>query len=161
MADGDGPRSDGPKVVERIGTCAEIIERLKDKILANPDAPLPEGEWKVRDAVSHLAARANPIPLLHKRISEMNSDSEPLSTDEANHLQVEDRKGASIEELIQECEEGFAAAQADMPNISVEDLSQKVKFGDGEMYAVDIMYYGGPRHFMDHLNDIEKALEDK
>ena len=35
MADGDGPRSNGPKVVERIGTCAEIVARLKDKILAN------------------------------------------------------------------------------------------------------------------------------
>ena len=161
MADGDGPRSNGPKVVERIGTCAEIVARLKDKILANPDTPLPEGEWKVRDAVSHLAARANPIPTLHKRISEMNSESEPLSTDEANHLQGEDRKGLSIEELIKEGEEGFAAAQADIPNISEEDLNQKVKFGDGEMHAVDIMYFGGPRHFMDHLNDIEKALEDK
>ena len=161
MADGDGPRSNGPKVVERIGTCAEIIDKLRDKILANPDAALPDGDWKVRDALSHLAARANPIPTLHKRISEMNSDSEPLSTDEANHLQVEDRSGASIEELIKECEEGFAAAQEDIPNISDEDLLQKVKFGDGEMHAVDIMYFGGPRHFMDHLNDIEKALEEK
>ena len=36
------------------------VNALRPRLEANPDAPLPSGTWRVRDALSHLAARSGP-----------------------------------------------------------------------------------------------------
>ena len=51
-------------IVQAIRNADARSEALRERIIAAPAAPLAEGEWRVRDALSHLAARANPLPLI-------------------------------------------------------------------------------------------------
>ena len=74
------------------------IDELRDRILDRPEHPLIEGEWRVRDALSHLAARANPVPRVLARIERLDSggpEAPRINIDEINHGQVEERHGSA------------------------------------------------------------------
>ena len=44
------------------------LATLKMRILVQGDAPLKEGTWKIREALSHLAARANGVGRVAGRV---------------------------------------------------------------------------------------------
>ena len=74
------------------------IDELRDRILDRPEHPLIEGKWRVRDALSHLAARANPVPRVLARIERLDSggpEAPRINIDEINHGQVEERHGSA------------------------------------------------------------------
>ena len=147
------------QIAEGVRTAAERVRALRDELIAAEEKPLPRGEWRIRDALSHLAARSNPVALAHRRIAEQGQDR-VLTADEVNHGQVEERSDLSVADLVDEIVAGSEAALTELGTLSDEFLEQtvKVSFGPGEMAASAIILFGGPRHFHEHLGDIEEAL---
>ena len=154
------------ETAERRGQIASGLEEsagrvraIRDGLVAGGERPLLRGEWRVRDALSHLAARSNPVALARQRIAEQGRER-TLTVDEINHGQVEERSGRPVAALVDEILAGLEAARSELDDLSDEFLEQtvKVSFGPGEMAAGAIVLFGGPRHFLEHLGDIEEAL---
>ncbi|MSQ29789.1 MAG: hypothetical protein EXR68_04800 [Dehalococcoidia bacterium] len=49
------------ELVSAIEAADARARALRARLEQHADTPLLEGEWRVRDALSHLAARANPV----------------------------------------------------------------------------------------------------
>jgi hypothetical protein len=147
------------KIAEGVRAAADRVNELRDELIAAEEKPLLRGEWRIRDALSHLAARSNPVALAHLRIAEQGQER-ALTVDEVNHGQVDERSDLSVAALVDEIVAGSEAALAELDTLSDEFLEQTVKvtFGSGEMAASAIILFGGPRHFHEHLGDIEEAL---
>lgn len=147
------------QIAEGLRTSAERVRALRDELIDGGAKPLLRGEWSVRDALSHLAARSNPVALAHQRIAEQGQER-TLTIDEINHGQVEERTDLSVAGLVDEILAGSEAALAALDTLSDAYLEQtvKVSFGSGEMAASAIILFGGPRHFQQHVGDIEEAL---
>jgi len=147
------------QIAEGLETSLERVRALGDGLVAGAERPLLRGEWRVRDALSHLAARSNPVALARQRIAEQGQER-TLTVDEINHGQVEERSDLTVQGLVDEIVSGLEAARSELDHLSDEFLEQtvKVSFGPGEMAAGAIVLFGGPRHFLEHLGDIEEAL---
>ena len=93
------------EIIEAIRANDARVEALRAGIAERPEQPLLEGEWRVRDALSHVAARGNPVPRMLARLQQAarNPGNAPrLNIDEINHGQVEERRGAGTDELLSE-----------------------------------------------------------
>ena len=62
-ADIEAAKARRDEIVVGINACDERLDQLRPAMIANPDAPLPEGTWTVRDALCHIAARANGVAM--------------------------------------------------------------------------------------------------
>ncbi len=100
------------------------------------------------------------MALAYQRIAEQGQER-TLTVDEVNHGQVQERTDLSVAELVDEIVAGSEAALAQLDELSDNFLEQtvKVSFGPGELAAGAIILFGGPRHFREHLGDIEAALQ--
>ncbi len=147
------------QIADGLRTSAERVRALRDEMVAGGDRPLLRGEWSIRDALSHIAARSNPVALVHQRIAEQGQER-TLTVDEINHGQVEERSDLTVAGLVDEILTGAEAALSELDTLTDDFLDQtvKVSFGPGEMAASAIVLFGGPRHFLEHLGDIEEAL---
>lgn len=142
------------------------IEALRPRILAGADRPLLEGTWRVRDALSHLAARSNGVPRVLQRVAALDNPNAgaapaPRSIDEINAGQVEERTSKSVEELLEEIRAGHQAAIAAAREIDDTLLARSIPFGfrPGEATVGEMLSMGGPRHDGNHLDQIEAALD--
>ena len=141
------------------------IEGLRTRILVRPEQPLAEGEWRVRDALSHVAARANPVPRILARVKALDGadagTAPRINIDEINHSQVEERSGASPEELLAEIAAGHAAAIEELAGLDDELLSRVIPLGfrPGDTTVGDMLNMAGAGHERTHLNDVATALE--
>lgn len=145
----------------------ERLAALRDDIIANPDKPLLEGTWRVRDALSHLAARANGVPRVLARVeaadkpSTGSAPSAPRNIDEINAGQVEERVDRSAEELLEEIRAGHAAALEAAAKIDDATLERSIPLGfrPGDATVAELLVMGGPRHDGNHLDQVEAALK--
>jgi len=147
------------QIAEGVRAAADRVHELRDELIAAGEKPLLRGEWRIRDALSHLAARSNSVALVHKRIADQDKE-QVLTIDEVNHGQVDERRDDLVADLIDEIVSGSEAALTELDTLSDAFLEQtvKVNFGPGEMPASTIILFGGPRHFHQHIGDIEEAL---
>ncbi|MQC25812.1 MAG: hypothetical protein DWG77_05615 [Chloroflexi bacterium] len=140
------------------------IAAMRDEILANGERPLLEGTWRVRDALSHLAARANGVPRVLARVEAADNPSStppaPRNIDEINAGQVDERTGLTAEELLAEIEAGHRAAieAAQQVDASVLERSIPLGFRPGDATVAELLVMGGPRHDNNHLDQVEAAL---
>ena len=74
------------------------VTALRARLEQHADTPLLEGEWRVRDALSHLAARANPVPNVLRRLTAHEAGTVLPRPDihEVNAGQVEERADRPI-----------------------------------------------------------------
>ena len=142
------------------------IPAIRTDILANADKPLLEGTWRVRDALSHLAARANGVPRVLARVEAAdNPSSSPApalrTIDEINAGQVEERADRSVEQLLDEIRDGHAAALAAAAAIDDATLARSIPLGfrPGDATVAELLVMGGPRHDGNHLEQVEAALK--
>lgn len=153
------------EIVEAIRAADARIEALRPLARAWPDAPLASGEWRVRDALSHVAARGNPIPRVLTRLNEStdaSGDPRPVrDIHEINAQQVETRSDQDIDALIEETRSGHRDALAQLEDLDDDVLERRlvVAFDPGELSVGEFIILAGPRHEGNHLNDIEAALE--
>ena len=138
--------------------------RLRDQILANGDTALAEGEWTVRDVLSHLAARANGVARVVQRAEQAQQGSSspppPRNVDEINAGQVEERKGRSVEQLLDEISDGHRSAVDAVRALDPSMLDTMLSFGfrPGETSVAEMIMLGGPGHEGRHLDGVEAAL---
>jgi len=143
------------------------LAALRQEILANGDKPLLEGTWRVRDALSHLAARANGVPRVLARVEALDSPANsgsapaPRNIDEINAGQVDERSERSVEELLDEIHAGHAAALVAAAAIDEATLARSIPLGfrPGDATVGELLVMGGPRHDGNHLDQVEAALK--
>jgi len=140
------------------------IEAIRDQILAGGEKPLLEGTWRVRDALSHLAARSNGVARVLQRVEAAANAADappaPRNIDEINAGQVDERSEKSVAELLDEIREGHQAAIAAVQQIDDATLEKSIPLGfrPGEATVAQLLVMGGPGHDNNHLDQVEAAL---
>lgn len=139
------------------------LATLHDRIIQGGDRPLAESTWRVRDALSHLAARANGVDRVVQRLRAAEAGTPvppPANIDNINAGQVEERRGASVAALLDEIRAGHAAAIAALDHVDDATLAKMLAqgFRPGEAPVADMILRGGPSHDGNHLEQIEAAL---
>jgi hypothetical protein len=138
------------------------LERIRARVLEAGDRPLPTGEWSIRDALSHLAARSNPVARSLWRMQAATAPGGQPAFDihEENAGQVRDRANQSVDALLDEIAEGHRAALADLAALDDETMARRfpVAFPPGELSLIEFIQRAGPRHDNAHLDEVEAAL---
>jgi hypothetical protein len=155
------------EIVGAFQAVEERLEALAPLARAHPEAPLPSGEWRVRDALSHVAARSNPIPRVLTRLneaSEASGNPRPVrDIHEINAEQVRTRADQDVGALIEELHAGHREALRSLEAMDDDVLERRipVAFAPGELSVAEFIVVAGPRHEGNHLNDIETALNQQ
>ncbi len=151
------------EIIQAIEAVDARLKTLHDRIIERGNQPLLEGTWQVRDALSHLAARANGVDRVLARLRAAQAGTPmtpPATIDEINAGQVEERKDATVAELLEEIRTGHAAAIAALGQVDEATLAMPLAQGTrpGDAPVIDMMLRGGPSHDSNHLEQIEAAL---
>lgn len=153
------------QIIAAIEDVDQRIEELWDRIMEHGDTSLAEGTWRVRDALSHLAARGNGVARVMARARALKDPSAPQppaprSIDEINADQVSERSNKSVRELLDEIIAGHAAAIAAVRDVDRMELRELIPqgFQPGDIEVGDSIIRGGPRHDHGHLDQIEAVL---
>ncbi len=141
----------------------ERLAALRDRILQGAERPLPEGVWRVRDALSHLAARANGVDRVIQRLGAWEAGQSfmpPRTVDEINAGQVEERSDVPVTALLDELKMGHAAALAALEHVDDATLAKEMPqgFRPGDAAVADLILRGGASHDSGHIDQIEAAL---
>ena len=151
------------ELVAALRAADERLERLRAPIRTGAAAPLPEGEWRVRDALSHLAARGNPVPRVLQRLAEFERGEAAPTADihAVNAEQVRARQARDVDALIDEIRAGHREALVALEGIDAVTLQRRlaVNFPPGELSAAEFILRAGSRHEGNHLDEIERALQ--
>lgn len=141
------------------------LESLRDAINASPEAALLSGEWRVRDALSHIAARSNSLPIAERwleRVAATPADQPAAIPDihDVNAGQVRDRTGLSATQLIDEAIAGHRAVVDRLDALDDDLLARPIHIParNIETTFAAFLVTAGPGHEGNHLNDIEAAL---
>jgi len=139
------------------------LAALRDRIIEGGDKPLLEGDWRVRDALSHLAARANGVDRVLQRLRAWEAGTPympPQTIDEINAGQVEERREATVTQLLDEIRAGHAAALEALSHVDDATLAKEMPqgFRPGDAPIADLISRGGPGHDGGHLDQVEAAL---
>ena len=138
-------------------------EALRDRIVASPEAPLADGAWSVRDALSHLAARANPLPLIEMVSAMLQAEGEPpaIDPDAQNAQQIAERADKSAADILNEMHAAYEEAIAGIAGLEDDALARPLKLPGmpNEIEMSDLVLMSMGMHVEAHLGDIEAALE--
>ena len=157
-------------VITAIETSETRVNGLAPALLANAEARLPDdSEWNVRQALSHVAARANPVPLaigIARRVQAAQGQGSAAdrrgSTRPAdiNQAQIEERLNLGVAELLAEIHSGHQAALAGVREMPQDLFDQRVpRFtGEGDQSLGELILRAGSGHENEHLDQIEQAI---
>jgi len=145
------------------------IKALAPALLAHGTDMLPDSEWDVRGALSHVAARANPVPLSLNVMERMLITRSPGATAELraanragdiNRAQLDERRDRSTAEVLAEIQAGHQAAIAAVRAMPPEQFDQRFPrvTGEGENSLGELILRAGSVHESEHLDQIERAL---
>ena len=150
-------------IIETIRKSAARGEALRERIIAAPEAPLADGEWSVRDALSHLAARANPLALIEAVSAMLQAEGEPpaFDPDAQNAAQIAERADKSAAEILDEMQAAYEAAIAGIGALDDGTLAMGLKLPgmQAEIQMSDLVVMSMGMHVEAHVGDIEAALD--
>ncbi len=150
-------------IIETIRKSAARGEALRERIIAAPEAPLADGEWSVRDALSHLAARANPLSLIEAVSAMLQAEGEPpaFDPDAQNAAQIAERADKSAAEILDEMQAAYEAAIAGIDMLDDGTLAMGLKLPgmETEIQRSDLVVMSMGMHVEAHVGDIEAALD--
>ena len=150
-------------IIETIRKSAARGEALRERIIAAPEAALADGQWSVRDALSHLAARANPLSLIEAVSAMLQGEGEApaFDPDAQNAAQIAERADKSVAEILDEMQAAYEAAIAGIDALDDETLGQGLKLPgmENEIHMSDLVVMSMGMHVDAHLGDIEAALD--
>lgn len=151
------------EIVAAITAGTERIERLRPLAAKAPETPLGTGEWRVRDALSHLAARGNPVVLIKARLERAASSAPAQANPDINAInaaQVSERADLSLDALLDEIVAGHAAAIAQVAQLDDAFLAQTLTVGPAatQVTVAEMLVRAGVGHEGTHLDEIEAAL---
>jgi hypothetical protein len=154
------------EIIAELQRVNQRMDALTPKILARPEAPLPEGTWTVHDAVCHLAADGNAVPRFLTRIERIDAGLPlrpegwtPAMMDVENEDNIAKRKGLPITDVLKEIRD---AMDADIERVKGLDEAlwsrEMPNFRGVVMPASDQLKNTTSGHPHTHIDDIEKAL---
>jgi hypothetical protein len=141
-----------------------LLRSLADRIVAAPATPLLQGEWTVRDGMSHLAARANGVTMVEAVASgAFNTDdaSASFDIDAINRQQIAERVEKDARDLIDETIAGHARAITELAHLDDATLTSSLTLPMFEqpVLFIDLLVMVGPGHDASHIAEIQAALE--
>ena len=156
-------------VIKGIETVDTRVDQMTPRLLANGAARLPEGAWQVRQVLSHLAARANSMPIAATAAQRMRAAGDQgkpalarsgIDIDEMNQEQIDTRQSRSIQELVDEIHTGHQTMLKAIREFDEKTLEERLPAltGGGDMSFADLVLRAGPGHENHHLDQIEKAM---
>ena len=150
-------------ISETIRKSAARGEALRERIIAAPEAPLADGVWSVRDALCHLAARANPLPLIEAVSAMLQAEGAPpaFDPDAQNAAQIAERADKSAAEILDEMHAAYEEAIAGIGALDDDALAMGFKLPgmENEIQMSDLVVMSMGMHVDSHLGDIEAALD--
>jgi hypothetical protein len=158
------------EVITAIEAADQRLDGLAAALAAGGANKLPESEWDVRQALCHVAARANAVPLsqgIAQRALAAKAQGKPLDLRgganrvvDINQAQLDERTNRSVAELLAEIHAGHQAAIATVRDMPAEQFDQSFPrwTGEGEMTLGDMILRAGTGHESDHVTHIERAL---
>ena len=150
-------------IIAAISETEERLRALLPRARARPMTRLTEGTWTVRDALCHLAARANDVPLVLRLLDpHVDLASAAAESEAINAGQIASRDGHSLDELADEAVAGYATARVDILELDPVQLSQTIPDvpGMGSTSVADLLLLVYRQHAGAHLASIEQALTD-
>ncbi|HCU99872.1 MAG: hypothetical protein CL897_02620 [Dehalococcoidia bacterium] len=154
--------ADRQAIVQAIRNADLRGEELRERIVAGSETPLVDGEWRVRDALSHLAARANPLPLLYAitAMSEGDAQMAEFDVEVQNAQQIEERSGNAVSEILDEMHAAYEEAIGEIELLDDEILNKSLQLPgmENEIQVSDLLLMSMGMHVDAHLSDIEAAL---
>lgn len=149
-------------ILAAIQSADERAAVLRDRIIAAPEASLPGGDWRVREALSHLAARANPMPLIETLRAQSAADGEQpaLDVNAMNAEQIAERAGKTVAEILDELHANYGAALAALKALDEEALALPVKLATlpNEIAMSNLVLMSLDLHVKAHMDEIEAAV---
>jgi hypothetical protein len=149
-------------IVAAIDESEARLQSLAERLRSRPHTPLVEGDWTVRDTLCHIAARANDVALV-LGLAQQRTDTSPgapMETDAINARQIAERTGRSVDELLQEAVDGYAAAREAVATLSADALAQVIPdvAGQGPMTIGDVLLLVYRSHAQGHIATLEAAF---
>lgn len=141
-----------------------LLRSLAGRIVAAPATPLLQGEWTVRDGMSHLAARANGVTMVQAVASgAFNTEdaSASFDIDAINRQQIAERLQNDARALIDETIAGHARAITELAHLDDDTLAGTLSLPMFEQPVtfIDLLVMVGPGHDASHIAEIQAALE--
>lgn len=160
------------EIIDALRKTDERVARLADGMRSGSEVRLPRGDWTVRDALCHLAARSNSVPMvigLAERAAQIEITGgqgaasvfpEGFDIDAVNQGQLDERQRRSVDELIEEIRAGHGVAIDEITRLSDDIFEQRVPnpLGEGDLGVSDFLNMATAYHDNAHLNDIEEAI---
>lgn len=152
------------ELIAAIQAADERVQNLAPRIREQPDAPLPQGEWRVRDALSHVAARTDVVTVLEGfrqlAASGNASASAIFDIDTINSGQIAERKDRDADALLQEIAAGHEAALLSIAAMDEAALTRSIPMPvTGEATTIgNLLLLAGPTHEAMHVDEIARAL---
>ena len=150
-------------ITETIRKSAARGEALRERIIAAPEAPLADGVWSVRDALCHLAGRANPLPLIEAVSAMLQAEGAPpaFDPDAQNAAQIAERADKSAAEILDEMHAAYEEAIVGIGALDDDALAMGFKLPgmENEIQMSDLVVMSMGMHVDSHLGDIEAALD--
>lgn len=153
------------EVLDAIKQADERLERLQRDIILHADTPLLEGTWRVRDCLSHLAARSRVTSVFQTSLNRLAAikAGQPIpqtNIDDVNHNQVVERKGLSTPELLSQMQDGHSQATKELQATGDEVLGRMVPNfrGGGESSIADGVLRNIKGHESGHMDAVEAAI---
>ena len=158
------------EVISAIETADARVKALTPALREHGADRLPDSEWDVREALCHVAARANAVPLslsIMERMLTATGQPQPLDPRAAasrsaaiNQAQLDERMDRSLEEVLSEIETGHQAAIATVRAMPQDEFDQRFQrvTGDGDTSLGEMILRAGAGHEKEHLDQIERAL---
>jgi hypothetical protein len=156
-------------VLRALARSESRIDDMAPALVRHADDPLVDSEWTVREALCHVAARANAVPLAN-RIAQLmlaaqaegqapNFGGAGRATD-INQAQLDERNDLTVAALLVEIHAGHQAAMAEVQAMPQEtfDLRFPRVMGEGDMSLGDMILQAGSGHENNHLDHIERSL---
>lgn len=144
------------------------LDRLAPLIETYANDPLLDdgGKWSVRDCLSHVAASALISAAGRRALQRARGETPPpapggSTLDERTQMQVEERKGKSVAEIVADAKQAHATAMVEIRAMSDAELDTKVPpvQGNGPAQSVGgAMFRMLEYHEARQVDRIEDAL---
>lgn len=142
----------------------ELLRALAERISVSQETRLLQGEWTVRDAMCHLAARSNGITMVQAAASGAFNAENATATfdiDAVNRQQIADRAEKGIRDLIDETIAGHAKAITELAHLDDATLTTTISLPilEQPVTFIDLLMMSGPGHDASHIGEIQAALD--
>ena len=147
-------------ILAAIDESNQRLHNIADQLRAQPNAPVHEGNWTIREMLCHVAASSNYATLFERIQQRGGAFPTPDALDEANAQQLATRTDCSVDDLLEETTRGFAEARESARALTDEELAKRGPSGpDGEPITIgDVVMIVHRHHALSHIATLEQAI---